>query len=111
MAEASQSRLPGAFPITGMAPEPLRNDLRKRLEAAKREYIEALLGKGESWLTKVLNNQAGVMLDDIPTLLDAIALKTVGKEKVCFDPQTARAYEHLLGVAMANRSLLFEDAE
>lgn len=74
-----------AFPASGAAPEPLRNPLRDRLAKAKREAVEAALGKGESWATKVLNGESGVRLDDLPALLLTLGLKIVGVEKVCVE--------------------------
>lgn len=111
MAALSAATMPDAFPISGTAPASLRNPLRKRLENAKREALEAQLGKGESWCTKLLNNESGVRLDDVPALLDALHLKLVDKAKMCVTEELARSYESIVRAATQGRSLLFEDAE
>lgn len=100
-----------AFPASGTAPEPLRNPLRDRLAKAKREAVEAALSKGESWANKVLNGESGVRLDDLPALLLTLGLKIVGAEKVCVDADLLKSYEIIARRALAERSLIDEDAE
>lgn len=85
MPTVSPLALADALPIAGVVAEPLRNPLRDRLAKAKREAVEAALGKGESWATKVLNGESGVRLDDLPALLLTLGLKIVGVEKVCVE--------------------------
>ena len=111
MAESSFPPRADAFPISGMAPEPLRNPLRDRLTKAKREAVEAAMGKGESWATKLINNESGVRLDDLPALLQTLGLKIVDASKRCVDPEMLRSYETIARKAMLERSLLDEDAE
>lgn len=85
--------------------------IRELLGKAKREAVEEQLGKGESWVTKVLNNGAGVMVDDIEMLIGALGYKIVPLSKVCVNPNLAKAYEEIVRKATQDRSLLFEDAE
>lgn len=103
MAEVSSLATQSAFRKTGI--------VRELLGKAKREAIEDQLGKGESWCTKLLNNGAGVTIDDIELLADALGLKLVDKSKVCVNPKLAQAYEEIVRKATQERSLLFEDAE
>jgi len=93
-----------AFPRAGI--------VRERLLRAKREAIDAAMEHGESWTTKVLNSQCGVLIDDIPRLLDAIGLKAVAKEKVCVDRELVEAMATMqVKVAPKVRELLWEEAE
>lgn len=85
--------------------------IRDLLGKAKREAVEEQLGKGESWVTKVLNNNAGVMVDDIELLIGALGYKLVPLSKICVDRDLAKAYESIVRKATQERSLLFEDAE
>lgn len=103
MAELSSISHSDAFPRKGI--------VRERLEKAKREAIDLAMEKGESWTTKLLNGQSGVTLDDLPRLLKQLDLKIVSADKVCVDPDLAKAYEVIARKAAIERSLLFEDAE
>ena len=87
------------------------NPIRKRMEQAKREALEAELGKGESWAAKVINNQCGVTLDDLPAFLEALGLKVVDRAKTCIDPELAHAYETIVRRLTRERCLLAEDSE
>lgn len=111
MAQASIVREVGAFPNSGIAAESPRNQVLERLRDAKREAIEAELGKGESWATKLINGESGVRLADLPALLTALGLKVVGAQKICVNPDIARAYEVIVARATQARQLLEEDAE
>lgn len=111
MASLSAAPIPESFRNSGVAPEQVRNAIRKRLENVKREAVESAMGKGESWVTKLLSGDSGVKLDDLPALLSALGLKVVSVEKMCVDPELAKSYESIVRAATAGRSLLFEDAE
>lgn len=85
--------------------------VRERLLKMKRESVDAAMGKGESWCTKVINGEMGVRLDDLPLLLHVLHLKAVDLDLECVNPDTARAHDHLLRVALSRGSLLFEESE
>ena len=85
--------------------------LRERLMRGKREAIDAAMEHGESWTTKVINGQQGVMLDDIPALLLHLSLKVVDIDRVCVSRDLAEAYEVIVRHATSARSLLFDDPE
>lgn len=86
-----------------------RNPLRERMKSIKREALDAVMGHGETWTTKIVNGQAGVVLDDIPLLLDALGLKIVDKDDHTVPAELARAYETIARAAILGRSLLFSE--
>ena len=77
----------------GSAPE--KHPIRKRFEALLDKTIDDGMKKGESWAKKVGNGNQGVMLDDIPRLIDVLGFKLVDKRKVCVDPEEHEAYKAL----------------
>lgn len=81
---------------------PSKSALRERFEAIKDAALDDAMGKGESWAKKVGYGNQGVMLDDIPKLLDTLGFKLVDKSKVCVDKAVHEAYKalaaaHLVG--------------
>lgn len=85
--------------------------VRERLGNVKSEWLADVLGKDDSWVRKVRNGECGILIGDLPALLDALELKTVSKKKVCVDPEIAKAYETIARRMVAERSLLVDDAE
>lgn len=83
-------------------------ELRRRFNAEKDAVIESALGKQESWAKKVGTNISGVMLDDIPALIDVLGLKLVDKSKKCVDAEVFNAYRTITAAAM-NGTLHWED--
>ena len=98
-----------ALPIAGVATASRGNLVGERLRLAKREAVEAALGKGESWATKVINGESGVRVDDLPALLDFLGLQVVPAGNVCVDPELLHAVEAIARKAMAGRSLFAGD--
>jgi hypothetical protein len=74
---------------------PRKSVLRERFEAVKDAALDDAMGKGESWAKKVGYGNQGVMLDDIPKLLDTLGFKLVDKSKVCVEKATHEAYKAL----------------
>ena len=97
--------------LTDSVARPIKGIVRERLERTKRESVESALGKGESWVTKLLNNGSGICVDDLPLLLDFLGLKVVDKSKVCVDPEIAHAYDVIVRKKLESHSLLYDDAE
>jgi hypothetical protein len=71
------------------------NAINRRFDRAKDSVIENAVGKQDSWAKKVRTGQAGVMLEDLPKLLDALGLKVVDKAKVCINRDVHEAYRTL----------------
>jgi hypothetical protein len=99
-----------SFPTSGMAPSE-RNVVVERLRAVKRSAVDAAMGRGESWTTKVLNLESGVLVSDMPRFLAALGLKAVPIEHIHVDPAVAQAYETLVAKAVQSTSLLLGKAE
>lgn len=85
--------------------------LRERLANVKSEWLASLLEKDDSWVRKLRNGECGILLSDLPTLLQALNMKIVDSRKVCIDPEIAKSYEVIVRRLTAERSLLMEDAE
>ena len=85
--------------------------IRERMRSIKNAAIGAALGKSEDWARKVLDGDSGVLLDDIPKLLETLGLKVVNQEKICVHPEIARAYDVIVRRATAEHQLLWDDAE
>lgn len=102
-----------AQPAIASVPDALRKTgvIRERLRNIKHAAIGVALGKSEDWARKVLDDESGVRLEDLPKLLDALELKVVDRAKVCIHPDLARAYETIVRRATADHELLWEDAE
>jgi hypothetical protein len=85
MAAVSPIGSPSAPPSTGVeGGRP--NLIRGRLLRTDRGAVQAALGKGDTWVRDVLNDNSGVCLDDLPLLLAQLGLKVVGLDKVVVDP-------------------------
>ena len=74
---------------------PKRGAIRERFEAYKDAALDSAMGKGESWAKKVGYGNQGVMLDDIPKLIDILGLKVVDKNQVCVSREKHLAYKAL----------------
>lgn len=48
---------------------------------------------GESWAKKVRTGAQGVVLDDIPKLIEVLGLKIVSAERICITPQRLAHYQ------------------
>lgn len=92
-------------------PRPKKTTLRARFDAEKDSVIELGLKKAESWAKKVGNGQSGVLLDDIPTLLDVLGLKIVDKGQHCVPLDEFEAYRTLALKGMTLRPKLDQDFE
>lgn len=103
MPAVSQPSSAASFPRPGV--------VRERLGNVKSEWLADVLGKDDSWVRKLRNGECGILISDLPLLLDALSLKAVEKKKVCVDPEIAKAYETIARRMVAERSLLTEDAE
>lgn len=51
--------------------------IRERMRSVKNAAIGAANGKSDDWARKVLDGDAGVLLDDIPRLLATLGMKAV----------------------------------
>lgn len=82
--------------------ESLRKDgvVTQRLRSAKGTVVAATLGKSDSWVDKVRNGESGVMLHDLPALLDALHLKCVDKAKICVDHDVYNSLKCIAGAAL-----------
>lgn len=72
-----------------------KNIVRERFDAEKDSAIESALTKAEGWARDIGSGRAGVKLDDILPLLNAIGLKAVERTKCCVDRETYNAYRLL----------------
>lgn len=70
--------------------------------------LDSAMGKGESWAKKVGYGNQGVMLDDIPRLVDVLGLKIVDKNQVCVPREKHLAYKALARLQLEQD---FEDPE
>lgn len=96
--------LPGAaFRGAGMVEE--------RLRAAKNSAVASAMGKSEDWARKVLAGDSGILLSDLPRLLEVLQLKVVDRAKVAVHPELVQAYEAIVRRAVADHDLLQEDQE
>lgn len=87
-------------PVPVPNPIPKKGILRERFEEMKDAALDAAMGKGESWAKKFGYGSSGILLDDIPRLVDALGLKLVDKSKVCVDRNVYEAYKTLAGTAI-----------
>jgi len=104
MSTSSQQSHSDAFAIAGK----IRNALRTLKKAA----IAGHMDKDDTWVQKVESGQSGVLLDDIPRLLNALGYKIVASDRVCVDRETYNAVM-VLHAKLAPRipDLIWEDAE
>lgn len=100
-----EGRASGVERITGA------NPLLERLRNAKREAVEQHMGKGESWCKKLIANESGILVEDLPQLMAFFGLKVVRADWRCIDPELLRSYETLARKAINDRRLLEDDAE
>lgn len=91
----------GAIPQTGIVWE--------RLRGQKMSAVSEVLGKDESWARKVSNRECGVLIDEIPRLLDALGLKAVEKSRVCVDREYLAGLRRIAGLALTEPQRLQED--
>lgn len=84
------------------APEsrPKKGVIRERFEDMKDAALDNAMGKGESWAKKVGYGTSGILLDDVPKLIEVLGLKLVDKSKVCVDRHVYEAYKVLAGAAI-----------
>ncbi len=90
---------------------PNRGLLRERFEAEKDSVIDSGCSKQESWAKKVGAGTCGVLLDDIPKLLDTLGLKLVDRHKICVNKDVYAAYKALATAAITNPTKLDWDGE
>lgn len=69
MAALSAADAPASLRQGGVVGERLRN--------AKAAVVADALGKSDSWVDKVRNGESGILIHDIPALLEALGLKCV----------------------------------
>lgn len=74
----------------------------ERLRTAKAASVADALGKSDSWVDKVRNGESGILIHDIPALLEALGLKAVGAEKVCVDRDIYVSLKNIAGAALEN---------
>lgn len=98
MAPASASEAAPSLRIGGVVAE--------RLRTAKAAAVADALGKSDSWVDKVRNGESGILIHDLPALLQALGLKVVGAEKVCVDKEVYRALHTIAGAALEAPSKL-----
>jgi hypothetical protein len=87
---------------------PGKSILRERFEAVKDAALDSAMEKGESWAKKVGYGNQGVMLDDIPKLLNVLGFKLVDKSKVCVDKATHEAYKALAAAHLSGETVELE---
>lgn len=80
-------------PIPQPIARPKSGAVRERFDDMKDIAIENAMGKGESWAKKVSAGLQGVVLDDIPKLLDALGLKVVDRSRICVTQEQIAEYE------------------
>lgn len=54
--------------------------IHERARNAKRAALSAALGKSDTWASKVIDGECGVMLNDLPGFLRELGLRVVGIE-------------------------------
>jgi hypothetical protein len=72
----------------------------ERLRNVKAAAVADALGKSDSWVDKVRNGESGILIHDIPALLEALGLKCVGREKVCVDRDVYVSLRTIAGAAL-----------
>lgn len=56
--------------------------IHERARNAKRAALSAALGKSDTWASKVIDGECGVMLNDLPGFLRELGLRVVGIDRV-----------------------------
>lgn len=82
-----------------------KSALRERFESMKDSALDAAMEKGESWAKKVGYGNQGVMLDDIPKLMEVLGFKLVDKSKVCVDRAVHEAYKALAAAHLSRPTI------
>lgn len=90
---------------------PRRGVIRERFDREKDLAIESAMKKGDSWAKKVGTGQSGVLLDDIPLLLEALGLRAVCKSKVCVDKSVYESFRTLASAALSDPQKLQWEGE
>lgn len=95
--------------MSAAPPRPVKGQLRERFEGFKDSALDAAMEKGESWAKKVGYGNQGVMLDDIPKLIEVLGFKLVDKSKVCVDRAVHEAYKALAAAHLREGPTLEQD--
>lgn len=72
----------------------------ERLRNAKATAVADALGKSDSWVDKVRNGESGVLVTDLPALLQQLGLKVVDSGKVCVDRDVYISLKTIAGAAL-----------
>ena len=83
----------------------------ERMRNAKRTALSLACGKSETWASKILDGESGVMLNDLPTLLKELGLRVVGIDRVCVPRDEYQAYRALAAQYLKQPQRLEEDWE
>lgn len=91
-----------ASPRNGESGEPsgMAGLLHRRFHEAKKAYIDAAMGKAETWARSIGDGTSGVKLTDIPKFLKALGLKLVDERKCVVDREVYEAYKTLARQAL-----------
>lgn len=76
--------------------------LRVRFEGLKNAAIDNAMGKADSWAKGVGAGNQGVILDDVPRLMNVLGLKIVEATRICITPQERDEYEAYRTIARAH---------
>ncbi len=76
-------------------PRKLAQVLLHKLAAVKNSTVAIAIKKDESTISRIVNGETGVKLDDIQAFLDALGLKVVDKNRVCVDAAEYQSYRLL----------------
>lgn len=85
--------------------------IHERARNAKRAALSAALGKSDTWASKVLDGESGVLLDDLPGFLKELGLRVVGVDRVCVPKDEYLAYRALAAQYLKQPQRLEEDWE
>lgn len=83
----------------------------ERMRNAKRTALSAALGKSDTWASKVIDGESGVMLADLPKLLTELGLRVVGIDRVCVPRDEYQAYRALAAQYLKQPQRIEEDWE
>jgi hypothetical protein len=78
--------------------------IEARLRTEKGTAVSDQMKKSDSWVRKVLDRSQGILIDDIESLLKALDLKVVDKNKVCVDKAEHESFMVLAGKYMQTKS-------
>src|SRR4029077_9051957 len=99
------------MPDDAPLPRLKRSVVRERLDEAKDAYVESAMGKGESWVKKLLSGYSGVLIDDIPKLMDALNLKIVPKQTQTVDREVLKGLRAIARSELSRQLDSDEDEE